>query len=84
MHSFGTLAWASAAASARFPSNAGDRALSYLPLSHIAERLLVELGSLNGTARINATRPDIVWVGLGTPKQDFWIARHRPALEAPG
>ena len=52
MHSFGTLAWASAAASARFPSNAGDRALSYLPLSHIAERLLVELGSLNGTARI--------------------------------
>lgn len=32
---------------------------------------------------INAARPDVVWVGLGTPKQDFWIARNRPALEAP-
>lgn len=32
---------------------------------------------------INDTHPDIVWVGLGTPKQDFWIARHRPLLEAP-
>lgn len=35
---------------------------------------------LNG---IDASRPDIVWVGLGTPKQDFWVARHRPLLEAP-
>lgn len=33
--------------------------------------------------RINAARPDIVWVGLGTPKQDYWIARHRGLLEAP-
>ena len=32
---------------------------------------------------INQTRPDIVWVGLGTPKQDFWMARMRPFLEAP-
>jgi N-acetylglucosaminyldiphosphoundecaprenol N-acetyl-beta-D-mannosaminyltransferase len=32
---------------------------------------------------INAARPDIVWVGLGTPKQDYWIARHRAVLEAP-
>jgi N-acetylglucosaminyldiphosphoundecaprenol N-acetyl-beta-D-mannosaminyltransferase len=34
-------------------------------------------------AAINAARPDIVWVGLGTPKQDWWIANHRPLLEAP-
>jgi N-acetylglucosaminyldiphosphoundecaprenol N-acetyl-beta-D-mannosaminyltransferase len=34
-------------------------------------------------ARINAAAPDIVWVGLGTPKQDFWVAHHRPLLEAP-
>jgi len=33
--------------------------------------------------RINATAADIVWVGLGTPKQDFWVARHRPLLAAP-
>jgi N-acetylglucosaminyldiphosphoundecaprenol N-acetyl-beta-D-mannosaminyltransferase len=32
---------------------------------------------------INATRPDIVWVGLGTPKQDHWVADHRPLLDAP-
>lgn len=33
--------------------------------------------------RIDAARPDIVWVGLGTPKQDHWVANHRPLLEAP-
>lgn len=33
--------------------------------------------------RINSTKPDIVWVGLGTPKQDFWVARHRHVLDAP-
>lgn len=33
--------------------------------------------------QINASRPDIIWVGLGTPKQDYWVARHRPALTAP-
>jgi N-acetylglucosaminyldiphosphoundecaprenol N-acetyl-beta-D-mannosaminyltransferase len=32
---------------------------------------------------INEANPDIVWVGLGTPKQDFWVARHRPLLNAP-
>jgi len=32
--------------------------------------------------RINASAPDIVWVGLGTPKQDFWVANHRPRLRA--
>ena len=34
-------------------------------------------------AAINAARPDIVWVGLGAPKQDYWVSRHRPRLEAP-
>ena len=32
---------------------------------------------------IDASSPDIVWVGLGTPKQDYWVARHRPRLRAP-
>ena len=31
--------------------------------------------------RINAARPDIVWCGLGTPKQDYWVAEFRPKLE---
>lgn len=34
-------------------------------------------------AAIDAARPDVVWVGLGTPKQDYWIARHRAKLAAP-
>lgn len=33
--------------------------------------------------RINAAAPDIIWVGLGTPKQDYWVARHRALLDAP-
>jgi N-acetylglucosaminyldiphosphoundecaprenol N-acetyl-beta-D-mannosaminyltransferase len=38
---------------------------------------------LTVTAEINAARPDIVWVGLSTPKQERWMARFRPLLEAP-
>jgi N-acetylglucosaminyldiphosphoundecaprenol N-acetyl-beta-D-mannosaminyltransferase len=29
---------------------------------------------------INAARPDIVWVGLGSPKQDVWISEHRERI----
>ncbi len=31
---------------------------------------------------INAARPDCVWVGLGSPKQDLWVAEHRGRLDA--
>ena len=33
-------------------------------------------------AQINAVSPDYVWVGLGTPKQDLWLAANRSRLEA--
>jgi len=33
-------------------------------------------------ALINSARPDYVWVGLGSPKQDLWIADHRSRLDA--
>jgi N-acetylglucosaminyldiphosphoundecaprenol N-acetyl-beta-D-mannosaminyltransferase len=33
--------------------------------------------------RINASKADVVWVGLGSPKQDLWMALHRPYLRAP-
>ncbi len=33
--------------------------------------------------RINSSAADIVWVGLGSPKQDFWMQLHRPLLNAP-
>ena len=42
MHSFNTFAFAVSQGLKRFPLNSSDRMLSYLPLSHIAERVLVE------------------------------------------
>jgi len=33
--------------------------------------------------RINGTAADVIWVGLGSPKQDFWMQLHRPLLNAP-
>jgi N-acetylglucosaminyldiphosphoundecaprenol N-acetyl-beta-D-mannosaminyltransferase len=29
---------------------------------------------------INAAKPDIIWVGLGSPKQDVWISEHREKI----
>ncbi|MGH2756269.1 MAG: WecB/TagA/CpsF family glycosyltransferase [Actinomycetota bacterium] len=34
-------------------------------------------------ARINRTRPDVVWVGLSTPKQERWMHDHSDRLDAP-
>lgn len=33
--------------------------------------------------RINAAEPHIVWVGLGSPKQDVWMQNYRDHLNAP-
>ena len=33
--------------------------------------------------RVNEVAPDIVWVGLGAPKQERWMHDHRSALQAP-
>jgi N-acetylglucosaminyldiphosphoundecaprenol N-acetyl-beta-D-mannosaminyltransferase len=33
--------------------------------------------------RINAARPDVVWVGIGVPKQEKWMAAMRDRLDAP-
>ena len=32
---------------------------------------------------INRSGADVVWVGMSSPKQDRWMARMRPFLEAP-
>lgn len=32
---------------------------------------------------INETGADVVWVGLGTPKQEYWMARHLGRLAVP-
>ncbi|OGX35494.1 MAG: hypothetical protein A3C36_06050 [Omnitrophica WOR_2 bacterium RIFCSPHIGHO2_02_FULL_52_10] len=32
---------------------------------------------------INRSAPDILWVGLGSPKQDYWMVQHRSRLDVP-
>ncbi len=32
---------------------------------------------------INGSRADVVWVGIGVPKQEKWMAEMRDELEAP-
>lgn len=34
-------------------------------------------------ARINAANPDVLWVGLSTPKQERWMYEHRAKLRVP-
>jgi len=46
MHTFGTMAFAVQTGLTRIPLNAETRLLSYLPLSHVVERTLVEHGQL--------------------------------------
>jgi N-acetylglucosaminyldiphosphoundecaprenol N-acetyl-beta-D-mannosaminyltransferase len=33
--------------------------------------------------QINQARPDVLWVGIGVPKQEKWMARMRERLEVP-
>ncbi|MGS5085589.1 AMP-binding protein [Hydrogenophaga sp. A37] len=46
MHSFGNFAWALDRGIQRIPLSGDDRMLSYLPLAHVVERMLVEHGWL--------------------------------------
>lgn len=46
MHSFGTMSAAVQSASQRLDLEERERALSYLPLAHVAERLMVEINGL--------------------------------------
>jgi N-acetylglucosaminyldiphosphoundecaprenol N-acetyl-beta-D-mannosaminyltransferase len=39
-------------------------------------RALVEEEDREATEMIAATKPDIVWVGLSTPKQEYWMRDH--------
>jgi N-acetylglucosaminyldiphosphoundecaprenol N-acetyl-beta-D-mannosaminyltransferase len=51
---------------------AGLEAPPFRPLSELERRQVID--------RINASGADYVWVGLGTPKQDFWLAENRAEL----
>ncbi len=52
MHSFHNFAWALDAGVKRLPMGADDRMLSYLPLAHVVERVLVEHGWLRTGMRL--------------------------------
>jgi len=52
MHSFATFAWSVATARKRLRIEADSRALSYLPLAHVAERTSVEHGLLASGMRV--------------------------------
>ena len=45
-------------------------------------RELTEEEEASVVAEVNASKPDYVWVGLGAPKQDLWVAAHRARLDA--
>lgn len=52
MHSFGNFAWALDRGIQRITMGADDRMLSYLPLAHVVERVLVEHGWLRTGMRV--------------------------------
>jgi N-acetylglucosaminyldiphosphoundecaprenol N-acetyl-beta-D-mannosaminyltransferase len=72
-----TLARLEANLLARFPGLdiVGTHSPPFRPLTAEEDAAVVEI--------INAARPDVVWVGLSTPKQERWMAEHRDRLEAP-
>jgi N-acetylglucosaminyldiphosphoundecaprenol N-acetyl-beta-D-mannosaminyltransferase len=45
-------------------------------------RPLTDAEDAETVARMNEAAPDIVWVGLGAPKQERWMADHRDRLNA--
>ncbi|MDE7205499.1 MAG: WecB/TagA/CpsF family glycosyltransferase [Lachnospiraceae bacterium] len=45
-------------------------------------RPLTEKEDQEVTAQINDARPDFVWVGLGAPKQEYWMYDHQGKLNA--
>jgi N-acetylglucosaminyldiphosphoundecaprenol N-acetyl-beta-D-mannosaminyltransferase len=46
-------------------------------------RPLTEEDEAQVAARINDAKPDVVWVGIGVPKQEKWMARMRDRIDAP-
>jgi N-acetylglucosaminyldiphosphoundecaprenol N-acetyl-beta-D-mannosaminyltransferase len=54
---------------------AGTYSPPFRPLTPEEDAAIVE--------RINESEADIVWVGLSTPKQEYWMAAHLGRLESP-
>jgi N-acetylglucosaminyldiphosphoundecaprenol N-acetyl-beta-D-mannosaminyltransferase len=54
---------------------AGTYSPPFRELTEAEDRAVIEM--------INQARPDFVWVGLGLPKQERWIAEHLGKIDAP-
>jgi len=52
----------------------GTYTLPFRTLSPQEDRAIVE--------RVNSTQPDILWVGLGAPKQEKWMLQHLGRIQA--
>jgi N-acetylglucosaminyldiphosphoundecaprenol N-acetyl-beta-D-mannosaminyltransferase len=61
----------------RFPSLriVGSYAPPFRSLSREEDAEIVDM--------INKAKPDVVWVGLGCPKQQIWIYEHKEKLKVP-
>jgi len=61
----------------RYPGHriCGTYSPPFRPLTSAEDERVVQM--------INETAPDVVWVGLGLPKQDRWIFKHKDQLYAP-
>jgi N-acetylglucosaminyldiphosphoundecaprenol N-acetyl-beta-D-mannosaminyltransferase len=62
---------------ARFPGLriVGSYSPPFRALTAVENEMVVQM--------INAAQPDVVWVGLSTPKQERWMSEHRDCLTAP-
>lgn len=54
---------------------AGTYCPPFHPLTEEEDKNIVE--------KINSTKPDIVWIGLGAPKQEKWMYQHLGQIKAP-
>lgn len=54
---------------------AGSYSPPFRPLTYEEDAQIVQL--------INEVAPDVVWVGLSTPKQERWMHEHRDSLQVP-
>jgi len=72
-----TLAALRANLERRYPGHkiVGTLSPPFRPLTEAEEAAHVEM--------INRAAPDVLWVGLGLPKQEMWIARNRDRLRVP-
>ena len=53
----------------------GSYSPPFRPLTSEEDRAVVD--------RVNSLGPDVVWVGLGAPKQEIWMHEHRHSLRVP-